>query len=58
MVTIWCAALIEESGSVLVSFFCCCFALIFFFGCQLDPEGSHFYRAKKPVVFTQEMAFR
>lgn len=54
MVTIWCAALIEESGSVLVSFF----LFLIFFGCQLDPEGSHFYRAKKPVVFTQEMAFR
>lgn len=58
MVTIWCAALIEESGSVLVSFFLLLFCFNFFFGCQLDPEGSHFYRAKKPVVFTQEMAFR
>lgn len=37
---------------------CKLFSFFNFFGCQLDPEGSHFYRAKKPVVFTQEMAFR
>jgi len=36
MVTIWCAAVIEESGSVLASF-------LNIFGCQLDPERRLFF---------------
>lgn len=64
MVTIWRAAVIEESGSVLASF-------LKFFGCQLDPEKGlgifplPFFPslkrktepAQNPVVFMQETAF-
>lgn len=37
MVTIWCAAVIEESGSVLVSF------LKFFLAANLTLKGAYFF---------------
>lgn len=54
MVTIWCAAVIQESGSVLVSF------LKNFLAANLTLKEAFppaFFKAQKPVVFAQEMAF-
>lgn len=42
MVTIWCAAVIEESGSVLVSFLLLLFCFNFFLAANLTLKGAIF----------------